>query len=166
MMSAMIRRLFPIPLALSILLLTGSLRAATGKGAEWTPNFDRALADARRQDRVILAYFSGSDWDPWSQKLEKDVLDTPFFRQWAMDHVVLLKIDFPRNRQLSSTTRAQNQKLKTQYNIAKVPTFVFLDPFGQPFARAGYDDLRLRDEEHTGEPKAAIAFLEGVLKTR
>jgi len=79
---------------------------------------------------------------------------------------VLLKVDFPRERAGSSITRAQNQKLKAKYSVAKVPTLVFLDPAGQPFARAGYDDVRLRDEEHKGDPKAAIAYLESVLTTR
>lgn len=153
--------------ALSLLALLQSFsRAAIPKETRWLPGYEQALSQARKEDKVILAYFSGSDWDPWTQKLETDVLNTDAFRQWAASRVVLLQVDFAREKHTSAIVKTQNEKLKTKYSVAKVPTFVFLDPYGLPFARAGYDDVRLRDEEPKGEPKAAIAFLDGVLRIR
>ena len=140
--------------------------AALPKETRWLPGYEQALSQARKEDKVILAYFSGSDWDPWTQKLETDVLNTDAFRQWAASCVVLLQVDFAREKHTSAIVKQQNEKLKNKYSVAKVPTFVFLDPYGLPFARAGYDDVRLRDEERKGQPNAAIAFLDGVLKNR
>lgn len=133
---------------------------------QWITNYDLAVSRAHKESRVIMAYFSGSDWDPWTQKLDAEVLGTQLFRDWVEANVVPLKVDFPRDKRLGATIRAQNRKLKTLFSVSKVPTFVFFDRYGQPFARAGYDDLKLRDEERKGEPKAAIAFLESVLKRR
>lgn len=147
-------------------LLPPLSRAAIPKETHWLPGYEQALSQARKEDKVILAYFSGSDWDPWTQKLEADVLNTDAFRQWSASHVVLLQVDFAREKHTSAIVKQQNDKLKAKYGVAKVPTFVFLDPYGLPFARGGYDDVRLRDEEPKGEPRAAIAFLEGVLKNR
>ena len=153
-------------LLLPTLLLLVLLGAAPAKEVKWLNNYDLAASLAHKEDKVILAYFSGSDWDPWCQKLEKDVLSTEIFRQWVEQNVIPLQLDFPRERRLASSVRAQNDKLKTRYSVSKVPTFIFFDSYGQPFARAGYDDVRLRDEEHKGEPRAAIEYLTSVLKTR
>jgi len=147
-------------------LLPSFAGAAIPRETRWLPGYEQALTQARKEDKVILAYFSGSDWDPWTQKLETDVLNTDLFRQWAQSHVVLLQIDFPREKHTSAVVKQQNEKLKARYSVARVPTFVFLDPYGLPFARAGYDDVRLRGEEPKGEPGAAVAFLDGVLKNR
>lgn len=159
-------RRFGWGMLLASVLLPGLLGAAPAKEVKWLNNYDLAASQAHKEDKVILAYFSGSDWDPWCQKLEKDVLGTEMFRQWVEQNVIPLQLDFPRERRLASSIRSQNEKLKTRYSVAKVPTFIFFDSYGQPFARAGYDDLRLRDEEHKGEPKAAIDYLTAVLKTR
>ena len=148
-------------------VLSSSLRAAPrAKETKWSTSYEQATTYARKEDKPILAYFSGSDWDPWTQKLEKDVLNTELFRQWAQQNVILFQADFPRERHPSSVQKQQNEKLKQKYSVARVPTFVFLDPYGEPFARAGYDDVRLRDEETKGQPKAAIAFLDNVVKHR
>jgi thioredoxin-related protein len=136
------------------------------KPTEWLINFDRAMTEARKQNRLVLVYFSGSDWDPWCQKLDEEVFETPMFRTWAAEHVILLRADFPREKRISSTVSLQNDQLKTRYSVSKTPTVVVLDPWAQPLARIGYDELKKRKEEAPGEPKAGIAFLENVLKNR
>jgi thioredoxin-related protein len=129
-------------------------------------NFDRAMADARKQNRIVLTYFSGSDWDPWCQKLDEDVFETDAFRSWSAAHVILLRVDFPREKRLTTTLIQQNDQLKVRYSISKTPTIVFLDPSAQRFSRAGYDELRRRKEESPGQPKACLEFLDQVLKDR
>lgn len=133
---------------------------------KWITSYDLATARARKEDKLILAYFSGSDWDPWTDKLEKEVLSTDLFKNWARDHVIPLNIDFTQNKRINSITKGQNEKLKVKYSIGKVPLFVFLDATGAPIARASYEDLRLREDEVKGQPKAAIEFLETTLKNR
>jgi len=151
---------------LTILMVPALGAAAPAKTLKWLNNYDQALSLAHKENRVILAYFSGSDWDPWCQKLDTEVLGTEMFRDWAEQNVIPLQIDFPRGRRLASSVHAQNEKLKTHLSVSKVPTFIFLDPYGQPFARGGYDDLKLREQEHKGEPRGAIEYLTGVLKLR
>ena len=145
---------------------TVAFAAAKAKQTEWLTSYEQAMALARRQDRIVLAYFSGSDWDPWCERLDADVLGTEMFRQWATKNVVLLRVDFPREKRLSQIVSQQNERLKLRYSVAKTPTFVFLDPWGQPLARAGYEEARLREEEHKGEPKAWIEYLDGIVKNR
>lgn len=151
---------------LAILILSPLAAAARAKELKWLNNYDQAISLAHKENRIIVVYFSGSDWDPWCQKLDAEVLNTELFREWAQQNVIPLQVDFPRGKHLASGIHAQNEKLKTRFSVSKVPTFVFLDPFGQPFARAGYDDVKLHEEEHKGEPRGAIEFLTGVLKLR
>jgi thioredoxin-related protein len=136
------------------------------KATEWLLSFDRAMADARKQNRLVLAYFSGSDWDPWCQKLDEDVFETEVFRSWAAGHVVLLRIDFPREKRLGGMLVQQNDQLKTRYSVSKTPTIVFLDPSAQPLARAGYDELRRRKDESPGQPRACIEYLDQIVRNR
>jgi thioredoxin-related protein len=149
-----------------MLLLPSLLPAEPVRNFKWITSYELATSQARKSDKLIMAYFSGSDWDPWTDKLDKEVLSTDLFKAWAVDHVIPMQIDFPQNKRLSSITKGQNDKLKTQYTISKVPTFIFLDATGAPIARASYEDLRLRAEETKGQPKAAIEFLDNLLKTR
>ena len=136
-------------IALSVVLLASLASVATAAPpspavkkvipAPWLISFDRAMTDARKEDRLVLAYFSGSDWDAWCQKLDEDVLNTELFRDWAAKNVILLRIDFPREKPLPSSIASQNEQLKARYAISKTPSFVLLDPWGQAVARAGYD---------------------------
>lgn len=142
------------------------LVAEQKKSTKWLINFDRAMTEARKDDRLVMAYFSGSDWDPWCQKLDEDVLETEAFRDWAAKNAVLLRVDFPREKRISSTVSAQNEQLKMRFSVAKTPTFVFLDPWGEPIARCGYDELRKRKEEKPGDPRAALEYLDHIVKTR
>jgi thioredoxin-related protein len=133
---------------------------------KWLISYDQAMLQAKKTRKTVLAYFSGSDWDAWTEKLDKDVLETDLFRHWAAENVILLRIDFPKVKKLTSFVKSQNEKLRVKYNISRSPSFSFLDPSGLPYARAGYDDLRLRDDERTGEPLAAIKFLGHIISTR
>jgi len=133
---------------------------------KWITSYELAKSEARKTNKLIMAYFSGSDWEDWTQKLEKEVFSTDMFKAWAAEHVIPFQIDFPRDKHLAGSTKAQNDRLKTDFTVSKVPTIIFLDPSGAPILRASYDDLRLHEEEVKGQPKAAIAFLNNVLKNR
>ncbi|MDB5302029.1 MAG: hypothetical protein JWO87_3692 [Phycisphaerales bacterium] len=140
----------------------GFVRAETpvkGKETKWLTLLDAAVIQARKQDKSILVYCSGSDWCPFCQKLEKDVLNTPMFQEWAAKNVILLQVDYPRDKKLIGNVKSQSERLKQKYSIIKTPTFIFLDPSGLPYARAGFDEAKLRDEEPKGEPKAWIKYL-------
>jgi thioredoxin-related protein len=160
-------RYCPLALAMVLALARPSrLNAQPKKQTEWLINFDRAMTEARKQDRLVMAYFSGSDWDPWCQKLDEDVLETQAFRDWAAKNVVLLRVDFPREKRISSTLSLQNDQLKARFSVSKTPTFIFLDPWAEPIARCGYDELRKRKEEKPGEPKACLEYLDHIVKNR
>ena len=136
------------------------------KQANWLTSFANATGQARKGDKLIMAYFRGSDWCDFCKKLDREVLNTDLFIDWANQNVVLLDVDFPSEKRQVSTQKKHNDALKDRYSVVKTPTFVFLDPDGEPITRCGFDTAKLRDSEPKGQPMAFIEYLEGVVKNR
>ena len=135
------------------------------KTVTWNPNYTAALGLAKRLNKPILAYFSGSDWEAYTQKLDKDVLKTEMFARWVADNVIPFQADFP-SKKPNDPWKKQNENLKTQYQVSVVPIFLLLDPDGEVIARATYDNVKLLDSEPAGQPKTAIAFLDNMIKNK
>ena len=135
------------------------------KEVTWQKNFAGALNIAKKQNKLVFAYFSGSDWDEWGKKLDKEVLRTPPFVEWVNKNVIAFQADYPANKR-QNLYEKQNEELKVRYQLAQVPTFLFLDGDGEIIAKATYDDLKLMPEETEGQPKNSIAFLDKVLNNR
>jgi len=111
------------------------------KPLQWYPTWAQASAEARKGDKIILCYNCGSDWDEWTQKLDKEVLDTDLFKDWAIKNVVLFKNDYLRYKSGGPQSKEQNEKFKIKYNLSKTPTFLFLDCDGLLIARVHSDRL-------------------------
>jgi thioredoxin-related protein len=163
------RRRHPLVAVVVALLFACAARPAAAAPpapkAQWNPNMTAALAYAKKQNKPILAYFSGSDWDEWGKKLDKEVLSSPLFAEWAAKNVLLFQADFAANKK-QDLYKKQNEDLKTKYQIAVVPTFLLLDSDGEVIARAVYENLKLLPNEVVGQPKNAIAFLDNMVKNR
>ena len=145
----------------------GRARAAAGPKLEWTESFVQATRAARQKDKLILAYFAGSDWCEWCKKLDREVLQTPMFVEWARANVVPLMIDYPSpDKPQPRAVAKQNEILAATYNVAKVPTIMFLDADGEVIDRAGYDTACLRTDEKKGAPLQAMAHFATILKNR
>jgi thioredoxin-related protein len=151
-----------------VVLLTASVVLADPpkEATKWLINYQQAMIAAKQSKKPILAYFSGSDWEPYTQKLDKDVLETDLFRHWAQQNVVLLRVDFPKVKKSTALVKVQNDKLRVRFNISTVPFFAFIDPSGLAFARGGYDDMKLHDDERSGAPRSAIKYLDATIAMR
>lgn len=105
----------------------------------WTTNYQAALAQAQRENKAVLLFFTGSDWCTWCTRLEQEVLDQPKFVQALSPHFVFVKLDYPRSSASISPQEAQqNAALKRQYNITQYPTVVIVTAQEQVLDRTGY----------------------------
>lgn len=136
------------------------------QSATWLTSFPNATGQARKDDKLIMAYFRSSDWCDFCKKLDREVLNTSLFADWAAKNVVLLDVDFPAEKRQAPGLKKHNDALKDRYSVIKTPTFVFLDADGEPITRCGFETARLRDTEPKGEPKAFIEYLDNVVKNR
>ncbi len=101
------------------------------EGEGWLKNYEEALADAKKENRNILVYFTGSDWCPPCKMLKKDLFDTDKFKSVSSNYT-LLYIDIPRNRDLLSHEQMKhNSDLLAKINKKGVfPLLVILNEKG------------------------------------
>ncbi|MDD2676067.1 MAG: thioredoxin family protein [Methylacidiphilaceae bacterium] len=119
-----------LPLLFSAVAFAGS--------ANWITDYPKALKEAKAQKKLVLANFTGSDWCPWCQKLQREVFSTPEFQQYAKEHLVLLELDFPQRKPQTEALKQQNKELADRYHVDAFPTILLLDPEGQEVASMGY----------------------------
>lgn len=113
------------------ILLTSVLVSLTG---DWSLDFDQAKTEASQSHKFILLNFSGSDWCAPCIKLKKDIFESDAFKAYAVDHLILVRADFPRlkKNQLDKAQVEKNEALAEKYNPqGKFPLTVLLDANGK-----------------------------------
>ena len=153
-------RLF-FSLALMLVMVTPAVTmTAKNKGVEpgtFTQDLDAARAYAKAHDLPIMLMFTGSDWCFWCKLMDKNVFTDEFF-SYAKDHLVLVAIDYPRDKsKVPAEYVSRNKKLGERFGIRGVPTYVLLNPNGvTEIGRLG------AGKEKT--PKSFIGEIEALLK--
>jgi thioredoxin-related protein len=136
--------------SLTIALL--ALVNATAYGAAgWTDNYEKALAEAKSQNKKVLLDFTGSDWCSWCMRLNKEVFSTPKFKEYAKQNLILVEADFPQTKKLPKKVQEQNEKLQAEFKVQGYPTVFILDGDGKQLKQLGYME---------GGPDAFIAKIE------
>jgi protein disulfide-isomerase len=125
--------------AATLLSWLGTTQPTLADEGSWKTNFTEAKTDAASQKKAVLLNFTGSDWCPWCVRMDKEVFSQKQFSDFASKNLVLVKLDFPRSKQLPAAETSQNQQLAKQYQIEGFPTYVLLDSSGKELKRqVGY----------------------------
>lgn len=117
------------------------LTAFVSQAQHWQTDLQKAEEIAQKENKEIILVFQGSDWCAPCIKLEREIWTTDEFKDYADDHYVLLKADFPRKQknQLSPEQQKKNNKLAETYNDRGFfPLVVVLDKKGQVLGKTGY----------------------------
>jgi thioredoxin-related protein len=125
------------------------------RSTEWSNDAEAAKAQAKRENKVVLLDFTGSDWCSWCIKLKKEVFDQPEFAEFARANFVLVEVDFPHHNVMSPAQQQANRKLANAYHVNSYPSIVLVDGDGHVLGRTGYV---------AGGPAAFDAKLEHLLK--
>lgn len=125
----------------SIAILALALVSTLSYAADltWMDNFSAAETKAAKENKYIFADFTGSDWCPWCIKLDSEVLNTPEFKDYAKDNLILFKADFPKNKQISAEVKDQNVRLMDKYSVMGFPTILIIDSEGNIITTMGYE---------------------------
>lgn len=106
-------------------------------------SLNEAQTLARKDSKLILLKFSGSDWCAPCIQLQKTIIDDPAFTSFANQKLVLLLADFPRQKknQLPKVQQEQNDQLAEKYNPeGEFPYMVLLDADGKVLHKwSGFD---------------------------
>ncbi|WP_445386129.1 thioredoxin family protein [Robiginitalea sp. IMCC44478] len=121
---------------------------------QWYTDFPKAQALAAKENKPLILVFQGSDWCAPCIKLDREVWDTPAFKEYAASHFVMVKADFPRKKKnaLPEQQAKANAALAERYNPNGIfPLVVVMDAEGRVKGRATYEKIG---------PKAYIAKLQ------
>ena len=103
-------------------LMTQKANAQKADSLTWYTDVMKANEISNATGKPIFALFTGSDWCIWCRRLQNNVFSKPEFIEWAKKNVVLLELDFPRNKQQSPELKSQNQQLQQQFKVTGYPT--------------------------------------------
>jgi thioredoxin-related protein len=99
----------------------------------WLNNLNNAEQLAKRDHKLILLNFSGSDWCIPCMKLRADIFNSDAFIKYAKDNLILVNADFPRKKknELSRDQQKENDALAAKYNPeGRFPFTILLDSNG------------------------------------
>jgi len=118
----------------------GSSQPALG----WLTDFQKAKAQAKAEGKSILLFFHGSDWCPPCARMQREVIDSREFAEYARQSLLLVDVDFPEKSKQSDELRRANFALKARFNLSQeqgegFPTLVLLNEAGETvFQETGY----------------------------
>ena len=114
---------------LFILLFISCSNFAQTSKLEWQTDLELAIQLSEKKNKPLMLFFTGSDWCGWCIRLQKEVFYKPEFIEWAEKNVILVDIDFPRNKSNQSVElQQQNNLLQQQFGIQGYPTIHFVRP--------------------------------------
>jgi protein disulfide-isomerase len=104
----------------------------------WNGNLEKAIEQAKKENKAVLVNFTGSDWCIWCKRLSAEVFQQKEFEEYAKESLVLVMLDFPKDIQQSQETKAYNNSLAQKYGIQGFPTILIIDGQGKLVAQTGY----------------------------
>ena len=138
-----------------ILLMLLFLSVATfSQTNNWTQDYTKLNFNGS-SDKLVMIYFSGSDWCKPCIKLKDDILSTQKFLSFGEDFI-LYQADFPYRVKQDKALKKFNANLAEKYNKDGVfPRLVITDSKGNVILKTGYKDI---------SPEDYIAMLKNDLK--
>ena len=121
------------------LAVAATITLTSAPAASWLTDIKAAQDQARSKNKLILVNFTGSDWSPECIRLQNEVFSKPEFVSFADENLVLLEVDFPRQKPMSPEVRKANGKLADHYKVAGgYPSVHVLDADGRSLGQTGY----------------------------
>ena len=119
-------------LLIIIIIANNNVLAQKSIDLNWQTDFEEAKQLADSQNKLILIYFTGSDWSQSCKKLNTDFFYTEDFQELAQKYLILVRINSPRRSELiSGFQESKNLDLKKLYNQKVFPTVIITDAEGK-----------------------------------
>jgi len=122
------------------LIVCWALLQAGAEELQWLTDLPKAQAQAKKENKLVMLDFTGSDWCGWCIKLNKDVFSKPEFIKYAKENLVLVEVDFPKRKQQSPDQKKANEALQEKYGITSLPTIIVLNGEGKKVGNLRYMD--------------------------
>ena len=94
----------------------------------WLTDYEKVYAKSVKENKPIMANFTGSDWCGWCIRLKKEVFNHEKFKVWSDDKIILVELDFPRRKKLEPNILNQNRELARIFGVTGYPTCWLVKP--------------------------------------
>ena len=119
-------------LLIIIIIANNNVIAQKSIDLNWQTDFEEAKQLADSQNKLILIYFTGSDWSQSCKRLNTDFFYTENFQELAQKYLILVRINSPRRSGLiSGFQESKNLELKKRFNQKVFPTVIITDAEGK-----------------------------------
>lgn len=104
----------------------------------WESDYEVAFVKAKKEGKLVLINFTGSDWCGWCKRLDREVFSQSAFKTYADKKLVLLKLDYPRRTPQPQDVKLKNQQLARDFAVRGFPTILLVKSNQQVILRTGY----------------------------
>ncbi len=115
-------------LIIGLMVALGFNAVAQDTAVAWETDMKKAANISIEEKKPLFLFFTGSDWCGVCKRLQNEVFSKPQFQDWAKKNVILVELDFPRNKQPDPRFVEQNNLMKEMFGITGYPTIVFVTP--------------------------------------
>jgi thioredoxin-related protein len=131
-----------IKCALAAVAIPLGLGASTFAAESWLTDYPAALALAKKENKLVLLSFGGSDWCEPCIIMKKRVFNSDAFKDYAAQNLITVDVDFPQGKPQPEALSKQNLALAikykltdpTQESIETVPVLILATPDEKPLA--------------------------------
>lgn len=120
----------------------------------WHANIEDALERAKKHDKRVFVFFTGSDWCTWCHRLRDEVFDHQEFQDYVKKNMEMVMLDFPRSIEQDKATEEYNQEQARKYGIRGFPSVIILEKDGEVAMQLGYQE---------GGPVKYVEYMQSVL---
>lgn len=107
----------------------------TAAEAVWYNDFEESKAAAAEQDKNILLFFTGSDWDTISQSLAANVFTSDVFLKKVASEYILAQLDFPQAEgSIVEEQFMKNYDVANSFTLEGIPTVLLVTKEGYVIA--------------------------------
>jgi thioredoxin-related protein len=142
-------------MTMGLLLCWMAMQGMAAEKVEWLTDLPAAQAKAKKENKLVIMDFTGSDWCVWCKKLHEEVFSKQEFEDYAAKNLVPVLVDFPQDKPQTKELKAANKALQEKYKIDGFPTVVVLNGEGKEIGKLNYEK---------GGPKVFIESLEKLKK--
>jgi len=125
-------------LTILVALFIGCAKTGATEDLSWQDNLEKALQQAKKENKAVLVNFTGSDWCIWCKRLTEEVFSKKEFETYAKKNLILVKLDFPRNIEQSTETKMYNNNLAQKFGVQGFPTILLFNSSGKLVLTTGY----------------------------
>lgn len=115
-----------------VTMLLGATAVCVAPAAqiEWMTDLEAAGKKARKEGKMLLVEFTGSDWCKACIVQKKNVLDKPEFIDWVNRNYVPVEVNIPNDSSLvgGDAQLANNKKICEDYGISIFPSLMIMSP--------------------------------------